>query len=684
MTQAIAAMVWSRRLVAPLLAVATSVAALVAPALAITPDNPGSANVRLTVNSLATSAKPISPYIYGMNFFAQSSLTNPVTLDRLGGNRWTGYNWETNASNAGRDWYYQNDTHMGTGPAGNAVLGSLNAAANNDRALIVTVPISGYVAGDTNGPISRAQALDHSRFKEIVPNKATKYPGSSLSLTPNKTDGYVFTDEFVNWVEQNRDPSTPVFYSLDNEPGLWGESLPSNWQPGIPFQTNPSPEGRTHGALHPYAPRFDELRDKTIANAGAIKDVNPNALVFGGVGYGWNDFATLQDAPDKVTAPSHPGGDESGELHFYEWLLKETAVAEAAQGRKLMDVLDLHWYPEAQGGGVRITENNNSAAVVAARVQAARSLWDPTYTETSWISQWGTWTGSPGNPGPVRLLPRVQRDIDDFNPGTKIAITEYNYGGTNHISGGIAQADALGIFGRHEVFAATFWNLHGDSQSQYAVAAFNMYLNYDGAGGSFGDQSIVAATTSLSDSAVYASLDSNDPSRMTLVAINRTGSAKSAALEVTHDQRFDLAEVYQLTAASATPQRAADIPIDLVNAFLYTMPAYSVTTLVLRSGADGDFNLDGIVDGADLAIWKEGFGAGSGASFRNGDNNRDGVVDGRDFLAWQRAFSASGAAGEPPSVGVPEPSILAMTPFAASLLARRRRGVVGQTPEKRC
>ena len=129
---------------------------------AITPDNPGAADVRLTVNSLAAPGRAISPYIYGMNFFAGSSLTNPVTLDRLGGNRWTGYNWETNASNAGRDWYYQNDTHMGRGtdPSGYAVLGSLNAAANNDRALVVTVPISGYVAGDTNGPITRTQALD--------------------------------------------------------------------------------------------------------------------------------------------------------------------------------------------------------------------------------------------------------------------------------------------------------------------------------------------------------------------------------------------------------------------------------------------------------------------------------------------------------------------------------------------
>jgi hypothetical protein len=661
-------------------AVCTALVTLVlsaAPSRAITPDNPGAADVRLTVNSLASAAKPISPYIYGMNFFAGSSLTNPVTLDRLGGNRWTGYNWETNASNAGRDWYYQNDTHMGKGtdPPGYAAIGSLNAAANNDRAVIVTVPISGYVAGDTNGPITRAQALDHSRFKEIVPNKATKYPGSSLSLTPNKTDGYVFTDEFVNWVEETRDPSTPVFYSLDNEPGLWGETLPANWQPGVQFQTDPSPEGRTHGALHPYAPRFDELRDKTIANAGAIKDVNPNALVFGGVGYGWNDFTTLQDAPDKVTSPSHPGGDEpSGELHFYEYLLQQVATAEAVQGRTLMDVLDLHWYPEAQGGGVRITENNNSSAVVAARVQAARSLWDPTYVETSWISEWGTRINN--QPGPVKLLPRVQRDIDDFKPGTKIAITEYNYGGTNHISGGIAQADALGVFGKQDVFAATLWNLHGDANSQFASGAFKMYLNYDGAGGQFGDESINAATTSISQSAVYASLDSEDPSRMVLVAINRTSAAKTTALEVTHDQRFDLAEVYQLTSASATPQRVADIPIELVNAFLYTMPAYSVSTIVLRSGAEGDFNLDGVVDGDDLAAWKTSFGTTTGATFRDGDNDRDGDVDGADFLAWQRAAVPSGATVNQNSTTVPEPTGLFLAFVGLAAVAK----AFGQKP----
>ena len=48
------------------------------------------------------------------------------------------------------------------------------------------------------------------------------------------------------------------------------------------------------------------------------------------------------------------------------------------------------------------------------------------------------------------------------------------------------------------------------------------------AGGQFGDESINAATTSISQSAVYASLDSEDPNRMVLVAINRTSAAKTA------------------------------------------------------------------------------------------------------------------------------------------------------------
>ena len=69
--------------------------------------------------------------------------------------------------------------------------------------------------------------------------------------------------------------------------------------------------------------------------------------------------------------------------------------------------------------------------------------------------------------------------------------------------------------------------------------AFKMFLNYDGPSGNgqFGNQSITANTSNISQSAVYAATDSGDPLRMTHVAINRTTAAKDVALQVTYDRR---------------------------------------------------------------------------------------------------------------------------------------------------
>jgi hypothetical protein len=640
---------------------------------AITPDNPGPADVQFTING-GQNVREISPWIYGSN---STNIVNR-TFDRSGGNRMTGYNWENNASNAGSDWYHHSDFGLSNNNAnaapGFAVRGMIDNAAAAGRASLVTIPMAGYVAADGNGTVDETEVAPSPRWKQVVPKKTDQYPGASLSLTPNKTDGYVFTDEFVNWAEDYKDPNQPLWYSLDNEPGLWGEALPSGWQSGDeprPWENPPYPGfpassgGRTHPLIHPFAPTFTEMRDKTVDHAAAIKSVNPNTKVFGGVGYGWNDFVSLQDAPDKNAhqAPSHPGGDQSGEMHFYEYLLNEVRLAdqqhftpaELAEGKTLMDVIDLHWYPEAKSGtdpngGTRITENNNSAAVVAARVQAPRSLWDPTYTETSWVSQWGTWQGSPGNMGPVRLLPRVKRDINDFKPGTEIAITEYNYGGGNHISGAVAQADVLGILGREGVFAASWWEL--DSGSSFVNGAFNIYRNFDGDGGQFGDTSIDANTSNIANSAVYASVDSTDPTRMILVAINRTSAPLTTGLAVTSDYLFDRAEVFRLTSSSATPVQAADIEIDLVNAFQYTMPAYSVSTLVLHAaaGTAGDFDQDGDVDGRDFLVWQRNSAVG-------------------DLADWQANYGAGGASS---STAVPEPGVVVFCVLIAPLVLRRR------------
>jgi hypothetical protein len=635
-----------------------SAAYQVASCAVITPDNPGGGSVQFAVNS-TQNVKAISPYIYGMNFFNGSTLDNPVTLDRLGGNRWTGYNWETNASNAGTDYNNQSDNYLVGGatntPPGQAVLPSLQAAAANNRGLIVTVPMAGYVAADANNTsVAAAQTAPSSRWLPIVAKK----PGP-LSLTPDKTDGVVYSDEFVNWVEHNKTATQKVFYSLDNEPGLWSS---------------------THPRLHPNATTFAEMGNKTIATAGAIKDVNPNAVVLGGVGYGWNDFTSLQDAPDANLAPAHPGGDQSGELGFYDYLLQNVHNAEVAQGRTLMDAIDLHWYPEATGAGIRITTNDNSnPAVVAARVQAPRSLFDPTYTETSWITQYST-TKPNGTPGPITLLPRLQRDIDYFKPGTKISVSEYNYGGTNHISGAIAEADALGIFADQKVFAANYWSIDGDSQSQFVEGAFKMFLNYNGTGGKVGDTSVASTTSNLDQTSIHATVDATNPNRMVVVAINRTGSPVTTGIAITNDRVFDHAEVYQLTDGTSgsnpyTITHGADIELNLLNAFQYTLPAWSVSTLVLISdGLPGDFNRDGKVDASDYVVWRKQNGL-TGNDLA-ADANEDNVVDIKDYNFWRANLGRTDGAGIGSAEAVPEPAALYLTLVGLAILARRTRSIV--------
>src|SRR4029450_12926784 len=81
----------------------------------------------------------------------------------------------------------------------------------------------------------------------------------------------------------------------------------------------------------------------------------------------------------------------------------------------------------------------------ARRLRATRALWDPTYTDESWIAE------------PVQLLPRLKEWIAAGYPGTKIGISEWNFGVDSDINGALAIADALGIYGREEVYMANYW-----------------------------------------------------------------------------------------------------------------------------------------------------------------------------------------------------------------------------------
>ncbi|HVY45184.1 MAG TPA: glycoside hydrolase family 44 protein, partial [Minicystis sp.] len=508
----------------------------------VTPGDPGKADVHFDFDS--TKAHPISPYVYGTNQGDFTKEAKHLTLARVGGNRITAYNWETNASNAGSDYQYENDDYMSSSKvAGKPMKDAVQAASDAGASIIMTVPIAGWVAADEDGPCNAHPSGNAEIAQRFVPIVAKK--GSAFSYPPDTTDGKVYADEFVAWLESafpnaQTDASRRIFYMLDNEPDLWSS---------------------THSEIHPDAVSYAELAQKNVAFAAAIKAVAPKAIVFGPVDYGWEGYVDLQMAPDAN------GRD------WLEFWLDQMKAAEASHGARLVDVLDVHWYPEATGDGARITDDGTSPGEVEARLQAPRSLWDATYTETSWITQYST-------NGPIALIPRLMKKIAAHYPGTKLSISEYNYGAGGDVSGGIAQADALGVFGREGLFAAANWLLSGNND--YLFAAFAMYRNYDGHGAAFGDTSIDATNDAVAKASDYASIDASSPTNVVAVVINKEATPLVAGIRITHTSALTKADAYTLTSAAAAPKAASALASVARNAFSYTMPPFSVTTLVFK------------------------------------------------------------------------------------------------------
>jgi fibronectin type 3 domain-containing protein len=520
------------------------------PAASTTPD------VTITVDP--TQTHPISPYIYGINFYSgiTGAPTN-LTFDRAGGNRWTAYNWETNASNAGSDYLYENDDYLSssTTPA-EAVRSFIAGDQGNGMASLVTFQLQGLVAGDENGPVSVASPPDLTRFKQVVDMKSTQ-SSAPFTLTPPTTDNYVYMDEFIWALDQKffgqsifgTNPTTEhVFVQLDNEPELWNT---------------------THLEVQgPNPVTSDNYIAKTLALTQSLKDQFPDVVIFGPVHYGFEGIYNWQG--ELSATPT-------GNNWFPDKYLPAILTASTTYGKPLVDVYDFHWYSEAtDGSGNRVTNLTGSTltdAQVQAIVQSPRSLWDTTYTENSWIT-----TDVLG--GPIYILGRLQAKIAVENPGMKLSITEYNNGGGEHIAGTIAEADNLGIFGAQGLFAANLWPLN--STSPYILAGFTAFRDFDGANSNFGDTSLQATSSNIQNVAVYASTDSTTPGRVVFVAINRSSSAQVTAIN--GQALTGTAHIYQMTAASAQSQSpilpvSAGTQAASGSSLTVTLPALSVTTI---------------------------------------------------------------------------------------------------------
>src|SRR5665811_2605892 len=167
-----------------------------------------------------------------------------------------------------------------------------------------------------------------------------------------------------------------------------------------------------------------------------------------------------------------------------------------------------------------------------------RDRWDPTYTDESWTADLGL--------GPVQLIPRMKQWVAQYYPGTKIAISEYNWGGLESMNGALAQADVLGILGAQAVDRAQLWS--PPTSSEPGAFAFRMYRNYDGHGSRFGDESVSASSSDQSQLAVYGAQRSTDGA-LTLQVVNKTGGDLTSTLNVANAPT-SAAQVFTYSAAN--------------------------------------------------------------------------------------------------------------------------------------
>lgn len=509
---------------------------------------------------LSAARRPISPEIYGINY-ADETLATVLNLPvrRWGGNATTRYNWQNDTSNRASDWFFENIPEENEAPEqlpnGSAADRFVEQDRRTGTKTLLTMPLIGWTAK------SRDFACGFSVAKYGAQQQTDSWQadcGNGLTATGEPLTGNEPTDtstaidpSFVQaWINHltaqfgTAAEGGVAYYNLDNEPMLWHV---------------------THRDIHPDPVGYDELRDRTYAYAAAIKAADPTAQTLGPAEWGWTGyfFSALDSTAGGSWWNQAPDRAEHADLPLVPWYLQEMQRYEQEHGVRLLDYLDLHYYPQTSGVALAPVGDSDTRE---RRLRSTRSLWDATYQDESWIEE------------PVRLIPRMREWVDTYYPGTKLAIGEYNWGALDHLNGALAQADVLGIFGREGLDMAFLWApLSADEPFAYA---FRMYRNYDGAGSTFGDSSVHATSTNQDKLAIYAAQRSSDQA-LTILVVNKSNEAFNSTVAIAGQPVTGAAQVFQYSAADLQSIQSLPALTVTTNGLPATFPGQSITLFVL-------------------------------------------------------------------------------------------------------
>ncbi|HEX3896922.1 MAG TPA: glycoside hydrolase family 44 protein [Rudaea sp.] len=465
--------------------------------------------INVTVN-ITANVHPFSPLIFGVAFGdATRNAQMGYTVDRWGGNSTTRYNWQVDTDNKASDYLFLNEPEgSGAGLPNNSTADQFASGAIAAGAQpLIAVPTIGVTPKDRAkrpGFSIAKYGPQHNNECTINPfdgcdadagdgtcDAATNHTGfchNGLIAGNNSTDTSIAAPSTfeAQWIAHFQSVFGTAanggvkLYSLDNEVMLWNS---------------------THRDVHPSPATYDEIWSKTADYAGAIKQQDPNALVTGPVTWGYCDLfgSAADDCLDGSDRQAHGG------TPFVAWYLQQVCANPRAGGAHLVDYLDLHYYPQdPDGASGGIYSNDDDAQTIGRRLRSLKELYDPAWVSESWI---GTLDGVPTGDDPLHypkpdLIPRVRAWIDQYCPGTKLAITEYAWDQDGTNDGAVAQAEVLAIFAREGVDLATRWV--APAANSKAERGFRIFLNYDGAGARVEGDSVAATSGSVDQVGAYA------------------------------------------------------------------------------------------------------------------------------------------------------------------------------------
>ena len=506
---------------------------------------------------------PINPNIYGGAWFGTSDLiaTN-APLNRLGGNNTSDYNWQQDAMNLDQDWYWESYLQNGPPIVAGAMIDNeiqLTHAANVGSQPMVTIPMLPYiakVAADANTDAASLWSFSVAKYGAQVgcgsldandPYQSDAGSGclDSGFVVNDPTDAYVANSVAIEkaWVQHlvakwgDSTTSTGVkYYLLDNEPSIWSG---------------------THRDVHPSPETYDELYNDIVAYAGAIRAVDPNAIIIGPEDWSW--WAMYESGKDQANGTGS-GSDYAthNNTYYYPYLLQKLYAYKQANGVDLINILSVHCYTDASSGFN----------------VATRELWDPNYQDPNWYASTGL------NGGVLEWIPLMKQWVNQYYPGLGIACTEYNWDDQSTLSGATTEADLLGIFGYYGYDMANIFT----PPVKPTYLSMQMYRNYDGNLSTFGETSVSATVADPDNLSAFAALRASDDA-LTVMVINKQTGSTPVTVSLANFSTTGTAQAYQISSPSQTSINSLGSVTVANNSISTTVPSQSVTLFVIPSGS---------------------------------------------------------------------------------------------------